>query len=354
MTNMAQPTTLLLLLATSCAKSLDPGDKDDTDSGSDVSTGEAVINATSQTDWVYLDLESSTMVEPATPEDSTEWDLGFRRYKVMINGGVSGTGEMEAVPMPAVDYNTQLEEPTSGWVTDIADADGDGDNEYALDSWFLYDSSTHEVTPAETIFVIRTVEKGLYKFEFLAYYDAAGTPAYIHVHWGPLSDEYVEDTGDTDTDTDVACTTDASRLSTTEADGVYTTQAYTGDEDEYVCFDFDGNGLVTEDWDMTMVKWTWPTNAEVAELEGEDFDALTVAPADGYVSDPDLEGDCFEDWYDYDSTKHILVPWDKVYVVHTTSDAYYKMQVLSYYPEGDHKQPHWPSFRWAAIEAPAR
>ena len=102
MTNMAQPTTLLLLLATSCAKSLDPGDKDDTDSGSDVSTGEAVINATSQTDWVYLDLESSTMVAPATPEDSTEWDLGFRRYKVMINGGVSGTGEMEAVPMPAV------------------------------------------------------------------------------------------------------------------------------------------------------------------------------------------------------------------------------------------------------------
>jgi hypothetical protein len=345
--------TTALLLATGCAKSLDPGDKDDTGSASELSAGEAVINATSQTDWVYLDLESATMVTPATPEDSTEWDLAFRRYKVALNGGVSGTGGMEAVPMPGVDYNTDLEAPSEGWITDEPDADGDGDMEYALDSWFLYESSTHYVSPADTIFVLRTVEGALLKFEFLAYYDDAGTPAYVHVHWGPLADEYVEDTGDTSGD-ETSCTTDSSRLTTTEADGVYTTQAYTGDEEEIICFDFESNALVTEGWDMTMVKWTWPTNAEVAELEGEDFDALTVAPADGYVSDPELEGDCFEGWYDWDSTEGIVVPFDKVYVVHTTDDTYYKLQVLTYYPDGDHDQDHWPTWRWAPIAAPAR
>ncbi len=353
MTRTTLPTTLLLLLVTGCAKSLDPGDKDDTGTGSEVSAGEAVINATSESNWVYLDLESATMVTPATPEDSDEWDLGFRRYKVMLNGGVSGTGQMQAVPMPGVDYNTDLEEPTEGWITDEPDADGDGDMEYALDSWFDYDSDSHEVTPADTIFVLRTVEGGLLKFEFLGYYDDAGTPAYVHVHWGPLSDEFIEDTGDTTPD-EVSCTADSSRLTTTESDGVFTTQAYTGDETEQVCFDFTSGGLVSDGWDMTMVKWTWPTTAEVAELEGEDFDALTVAPADGYVSDPDLEGDCFEDWYDYDSTEHILVPYDKVYVVHTDDDTYYKLQVLTYYPEGDHDLPHWPTWKWAPIDAPAR
>jgi hypothetical protein len=353
MTRTTLPTTLLLLLVTGCAKSLDPGDKDDTGTGSEVSAGEAVINATSESNWVYLDLESATMVTPATPEDSDEWDLGFRRYKVMLNGGVSGTGQMQAVPMPGVDYNTDLEEPTEGWITDEPDADGDGDMEYALDSWFDYDSDSHEVTPADTIFVLRTVEGGLLKFEFLGYYDDAGTPAYVHVHWGPLSDEFIEDTGDTTPD-EVSCTADSSRLTTTESDGVFTTQAYTGDETELVCFDFASGGLVSDGWDMTMVKWTWPTTAEVAELEGEDFDALTVAPADGYVSDPDLEGDCFEDWYDYDSTEHILVPYDKVYVVHTDDDTYYKLQVLTYYPEGDHDLPHWPTWKWAPIDAPAR
>ena len=342
-----------LLLISGCAKSLDPGDKDDTGSASELGAGEAIINATSQEDWVYLNLESSSMVTPATPEDSTEWDLGFRRYKVMLNGGVSGSGGMEAVPMPGVDYNTQLEVPTEGWLTDEPDADGDGDMEYALDSWFDYESSTHEVTPKDTIFVIRTADGALVKFEFLAYYDDAGTPAYVHVHWGPLADEFVDDTGDTTPD-ETGCTSDSSRLTTTEADGVYTTQAYTGDEEELVCFEFASGGLVTENWDMSMIKWTWPSTAEVAELEGEDFDAMTTAPTDGYVSDPDLEGDGFEAWYDYDSTDHTLVPYDKVYVVHTAADTYYKMQVVTYYPDGDHDMPHWPTWRWAPIEAPAR
>jgi hypothetical protein len=346
---------LSLLLSAGCAKSLDPGEKDDTGSGSSVSAGEAIVDATSQSDWAYLELESSSMVTPASPEDSTEWDLAFRRYKVALNGGVSGTGGMEAVPMPGVDYNTPLDEPTSGWLTDEPDADADGDMEYALDSWFDYDSATHIVTPADIIFVLRTVEGGLLKLEFLNYYDEAGTPAYVHLHWGPLNDEFVDDTGDTDTTpSGPVCTSDSTRLVTTHADGVYTSQAYTGDEEEIVCFDFDAGGLVTEDWDMSMIKWTWPSTAEVAVLDKADFDALETAPASGYVTDPELEGDCFEDWYDYDTTEHILVPYDKVYVVHTASDAYYKMQVVTYYPDGDHDSAHWPTWKWAPIAAPAR
>jgi hypothetical protein len=346
---------ILAMFALACAPSLDPGDQDDTGSHSEIGAGEAVIDATSQSDWVFLDLETAALVTPDDPADSPLWDLGFRRYKAQLNGGVSGTGGMEAVPLPGVDYNTSLDVPTEGWITDQPDADADGDLEYALDSWFAYDSETHIVTPADLIYVLRTVEGSLVKLGFLGYYDQAGTPGYVHLRWGPLSDEVVDDTGDTDTTPDdgIVCTADPARSSTQTTDGVSTTEASTGSVEDWVCLDLDSGAQVTEGWDMALQKWTFPSTAEVAALPGQDFDALTVAPAEGYESDPELDGECFDDWYDYDATAHTLSPQDAVYVVHTTGGAYYKLQFLSYYPDGDTEQPHHPSFRWAPIEAPA-
>ncbi len=355
MTRLASPLALALLLAAGCAKNIDPGETDDS-SSSTVGAGEATIDATSQTDWVFLDFGSSQVVNPSDPADSTEWDLGLRRYVAQINGGASGTGGMEVVPMPAVDYNTSLDEPTEGWITDEPDADADGDLEYALDSWWEYDTDTHQVTPAEIIYVVRTVERDLIKLEFTAYYDAAGTPGYVQLHWGALSDEVVDDTGDTDTTPDdtVNCTEDTERLtSEDQGDGVTSTQASTNTLDDYVCFDFETGEQVTEGWDMALQKWTFPTTAEVALLEGEDFDALTQAPADGYLTDPDHNGEAFEDWYDYDATEHTMEPEDIVYVVHTTDGGYYKLQFTGYYPDGDTDQPGYPTFRWAAVDAPA-
>jgi hypothetical protein len=346
---------ILFLTLLACAPSLDPGDKDDTGSGSEVTPGDAVLDATSQSDWVFLDLETAAVVTPEDPADSPAWDLGFRRYKGQINGGVSGTGGMEVVPYPGVDYDTPLDPPTEGWITDQADADADGDLEYALDTWFAYDSKTHEVTPADIVYVVRTVEGNLLKLVFLGYYDEAGTPGYVHIHWGPLDDTLEEDTGDTgDTTPDdgIVCTADPERSSSATVDGVTTTVADTTSVEDWVCLDLESAAQVTEGWDLAMQKWTFPSTAEVAALAGQDWDALTVAPAEGYETDPELDGECFDDWYDYDATEHTLNPQDIVYVAHTAEGAYFKIQFLSYYPDGDTTQPHHPSFRWAPVAAP--
>lgn len=347
----------VLLLA--CAASIAPEGSDSGSTGS-VSAGDAIIDATSETDWVYIDLSEATMVTPATPEDDAGWDIGFRRYKAKINGGVSGTADMAVVPYFETEYNTALAEPTDGWVTDVADADEDGDPEYALDTWFDYDSDTHEVTAADVIYVVRDAAGELLKLQFLEYYDEAGTPGYIHIRWGSLSDEQDDPTGDGGAEEEATCSTDTSLVTTTAlGDGVFQTRAYTGSETELICYSFaeaagGASGSVTEGWDLSWLKWDiHGGTTEIAILPKQDFDALTQAPADGYETDTDKDL-VLADWYIYDTVDHYLLPADEVYVLHTADGKYYKMKMLSYYPEGDteYKMPHWPLWKWAEIAAP--
>lgn len=341
--------TLLLLL--SCAASIAP-QGDDTGGASQVAAGEAVIDATSETDWVYLDLGGGQVVRPADPDDSAEWDLGFRRYKVKINGGISGTADMAVVPFFETPYSTELEAPTEGWVTDQADADADGDPEYALDTWFAYDADTHQVTPADVIYVVRDAASDLAKLQFLAYYDDAGSPGYIHLRWGALAEQGGTDTGGT-TKVPFSCGADASSLSNTDlGGGVTLTRLYTGDVKSWMCWSFASAGLVTEGWDLAMQKWDFRAGESlIAVLPGQDFGSLSQAPTEGWLSDTE-DDKVMEDWYLYNTTEHTLDPDDIVYVIHTAAGGYYKLQLVSYYPDGDTEQPHWPSFQWAAIAAP--
>lgn len=345
----------LLLLLAGCAPSIGPKDTGDTEgTGSQVSPGEAWIDATSSTNWAWLDLVAGAVIEePANPADSPDWDLGFRRQAIQVNGGVSGTGGMEVVPLPGVPYNDPIEVPTDGWITDEADADDDGDLEYAFNTWFAYDSSTHELSAADITWVVRAVGGEFFKLRLLDYYDDAGTGGMIHLRWGPLDDTIEEDTGETgDTGVEgyINCTADSARVTTSTEGEVTTTQLSTADTSDWVCYDF-GTGLVGEAGDLAAQKWTMVTTAQVAELPGEDFDALVKAPSGGYVSD-DGYGSALAGWYSYDATEHLIVPEDKVYVLHTAGGRYLKVQFTSYYPDGDTTQPHHPTFRWAEIEAP--
>ncbi len=346
------------ILLVACAPSIEP---ESTDTGeadaSEVSPGEAWIDATSTSDWVWLDLVAGEVIaEPTNPADSLDWDLGLRRQAIQVNGGVSGTGGMEVVPLAGVRYNDPITEPTEGWITDEADADDDADLEYAFNSWFDYDSDDHTLAAADITWVVRAAGGELFKLRVLDYYDEAGTGGMIHLRWGPLDDAVDADTGDSDDTGDtgvedyINCTDDATRAAATEAGGVTTTQLSTSSTSDWVCYDF-GAGLVAEANDLAAQKWTMVTTAEVAELPGADFDALSQAPVSGYVAD-DGYGSALDGWYEYDGASHLILPADKVYVLHTAADRWLKLQFTSYYPDDDTTLPHHPTFRWAEVAAP--
>ena len=103
-----------------------------------------------------------------------------------------------------------------------------------------------------------------------------------------------------------------------------------------------------------------PGSVEVLALPGQDFDALTQAPASGYAQDradgpdgntdldsPFLEGD---GWYVYDLSVHKVAPRDITYVVHLP-EGYFKLRLQDYYARAG--TAGTLEFRWAPLLPPA-
>src|SRR5688572_27417744 len=66
-----------------------------------------LVDATSATAWRYLDFETGLSVDPA----STTWDLGFSRFRVRTNGGVSGNGRVQVAVLDGRTFESITQAP---------------------------------------------------------------------------------------------------------------------------------------------------------------------------------------------------------------------------------------------------
>ena len=99
---------------------------------------------------------------------------------------------------------------------------------------------------------------------------------------------------------------------------------------------------------------------QVAPLEGTAFDAVTAAPASGWLEDqpdgPDANADLdtvFEtaaSWYTYDVMTHALTPAPTTYVVRSDQGDHFKVRVEGYYDTAG--TPASFTVRWARIAPP--
>ena len=356
--------SLLFPLALGCAPSIDNTDSNGGDTAGGIDnvtnpggTTTTLVDATSQESWIYMDFESGRLVEVTTPESDTSWDVGFQRFSVKLNGGVSGSGEVEARVVEGGDFEELSEAPYGGYVTDQADADDDGVPEYAMAEWYDYDYSTHVLTPADRFYVIRTVEGAYVKFQHESYYDDAGTSGHLKFTWGFVEEPGgPQDTGDPSGDTgdtaepaaDIECASGTTLVTTTPDGEGFVSVLDSSNGSVWTCMSFEGGGQVEEAPDMAWRQWLvhLPSGTWGAELPGEDYDALVQAPSSGMTSNT---SDLFSDWYNYDTSTHTVTPKDKVYVLEDTRGSYWKLQITTYY---ENEVVHRPTFRWAAIAAP--
>jgi len=143
------------------------------------------VDATSQTDWILVDLETGGQVAADAP-----WDLGFQRFHLKLNGGASGDRGVEIAPLPGADFAALTEAPASGWIRDVADGDDPGtDPDYAFEQgegWYAYDVETHALTPRPVVWVVATSEGRRLKVVIESYYDDAGTSGHLRLRWAPL------------------------------------------------------------------------------------------------------------------------------------------------------------------------
>ncbi|WP_430737084.1 HmuY family protein [Psychrobacter sp. VH5] len=112
------------------------------------------INATSNDDWVYIDLKTG---QSSTDKDST-WQIGFKRNDVILNGGDSGSGKIGGylAATPAGYYDAKDEPVVSQFITDgsaatLADltSTADYDKPLSARSWVI-DSKGSDLNPAYT------------------------------------------------------------------------------------------------------------------------------------------------------------------------------------------------------------
>jgi len=144
------------------------------------------VDASSETDWVYLDVDSKAEVTAA----EASWDVAFRRTKIMVDGGVSGGGGVEIAIAPDGDFGAMAAAPADGYFTDAADgddADADPDLAFAREEgWYSYDPMTHVITPRERIYVVRSTDGAYVKVQLNDYYDDAGTSGFPTFQWAPI------------------------------------------------------------------------------------------------------------------------------------------------------------------------
>jgi hypothetical protein len=156
------------------------------------------------------------------------------------------------------------------------------------------------------------------------------------------------------------------------ADGSFITRVNASDPEAWVYFSFVSGGqvipldpLTSADWDLGFQRFHIISNggasgsggAAIAVLTEQSFDAVTSAPADGYVPDqPDgndsdsVVNSVFEEgdgWYAYDEMTNRLSPRANVYVVQTARGAHYKLALLDYYDAAGSSG--YPSFSWAEL-----
>ncbi|MBC8071111.1 MAG: HmuY family protein [Deltaproteobacteria bacterium] len=198
-----RPTTTALLLTlplSACAEDLGDALGDD-DSGGDGEGGSQVenvpegrvvrttVDATDAMRWIWFDFQTRAQVDVADPLHSEAWDLGFSRYSIAINGGVSGEGGMEAVVLEDTTLDAVTAVPEGPWITDAADSDDQGDDpDYALAGWYDYDFATHMLSARPTVYVVRSVEGEPYALSVVDYYDEAGSSGWMQLRWKPLAD----------------------------------------------------------------------------------------------------------------------------------------------------------------------
>ncbi|HKE18933.1 MAG TPA: HmuY family protein [Kofleriaceae bacterium] len=156
-------------------------------------TWAVTVNATSVTNWVYLDLGDLVQVQPADPPTSADWDLGLQRFHYALDGGVSGAGQGEVAIVDGATLADVTSAPADGWATDLPDDDVDQDTlpEYAFENaggaWYDYDPETHVLTPKQRVYVVRGAAGDLFALGIEAYYNDAGSPAWPRFAIKPLA-----------------------------------------------------------------------------------------------------------------------------------------------------------------------
>ena len=126
------------------------------------------VNASSEKDYVYFNLQSGKVVKIHDPS-SLEWDLAFRRSKVITNGGASSKlGKAGLIDLGTIEFDKVTEVPKDNYVLDVSTRT-DTENPAILKP-YNYNYLTHKLKAKKNVYAARTANNKFAKFQFLDFY----------------------------------------------------------------------------------------------------------------------------------------------------------------------------------------
>ena len=127
-----------------------------------------VINASSEKNWVYFDFSRGEVVD-IHDKTSLEWDLAFRRSKVISNGGATNKfGKAGLIDLGSLSFEQVVEVPRDNYIQDMATRT-ETENPILL-KWYRYNYLTHKLTAKPNTYAVKTANSKYVKVKFLDFY----------------------------------------------------------------------------------------------------------------------------------------------------------------------------------------
>lgn len=127
-----------------------------------------VINASSEKDWTYFDFSRGKEVR-IHDQSSLEWDLAFRRGKVISNGGATNKfGKAGLLDLGEVEFDTVSEAPLNDYVLDSSTRT-ETENPVLL-KWYKYNYLSHKLSARRNVYAVRTADNKFAKMQFISFY----------------------------------------------------------------------------------------------------------------------------------------------------------------------------------------
>jgi hypothetical protein len=122
------------------------------------------VDATSPAEWRYFSFRLGSVIDHPGPR---EWDLGFRRYQIIANGGPRFSGQAGVLDLGQVAFADVAFAPEAGYQVTEGDAEP---RHPALAGWYGYSYFSHVLTPRPRVWAVRATDGRYAKVEFVSYY----------------------------------------------------------------------------------------------------------------------------------------------------------------------------------------
>ena len=119
------------------------------------------VDATSTGAWQFFDFSRGSVVADPGPG---EWDLAFRRFHIIANGGPGFSGEGGIIRLEETDLDAVSELPDAPYVETRVRRDSVN---AAIERWYAYGWTSHLLTPHPAVYAVRTADGRYAKLQLL-------------------------------------------------------------------------------------------------------------------------------------------------------------------------------------------